>query len=264
MGEHVQVCQLCEEPAALRESHVIPRSYYRRLKKEGGGSGQLVSIKYDGNSPPAKSNSNPTEKLLCSTCEKFLDREYEKYGTRALISAKNTTVFEDYINVKNFKYKKAFLYFASILWRASISMLPEFQRANLTPKLNEHLRRCIKGRTFRIDKNLSLNDYLRISVLRVVDKEGVIEDSIIKNMLMTFGVEPGSESEVTLLYYFMVDGFVVCYLFYAHGVGSRPVTPMSGVLVNRNRIKIPKVDVTELKQIHEAFSYVSKLSNRSV
>lgn len=261
MVEHDQLCQLCKRPAVLRESHVIPRSYYRRLKR--GGGGQLISIKYDGSSSPTKSNSNPTEKLLCGPCEKFLDREYEKYGTRALISTRNTTVFHDHINVKKFEYKKAFLYFVSILWRASISTLPEFQRANLTPKLNEHLRRCIKGRTFRIDKNWSLNDYLRISVLRVVDKEGVIEDNIIKNMLMTFGVEPGSESEVTLLYYFMVDGFVICYLFYGRGVGSRPVRPMSGILVNRNRIKIPKVDVTELKQIHEAFAYVSTFSNSS-
>ena len=97
----------------------------------------------------------------------------------------------------------------------------------------------------------------------MVDKEGVIEDNIIKNMLMTFGVEPGSESEVTLLYYFMVDGFVICYLFYGRGVGSMPVGHMSGILVNRNRIKIPKVDVTELKQIHEAFAYVSKFSSSS-
>ena len=261
MEEHDQLCQLCKEPAVLRESHVIPRSYYRRLKR--GGGGQLVSIKYDGSSPPTKSNSNPTENLLCSACEKFLNREYEKYGTRALINTRNITVFDDHINVKRFEYKKAFLYFASILWRASISTLPEFQRANLTPRLNEHLRCCIKGRTFKINNLLNLNDYLRISVLRVVDKEGLIEDDIIKNMLLTFGVEPGSESEVTLMYYFMVDGFVICYLFYAHGVGSKPVRPMSGILMNRNRIKIPKVDVTELKQIHEAFAYISTFSNSS-
>lgn len=261
MVEQDPLCQLCKEPAVLRESHVIPRSYYRRLKR--GGGGQLISIKYDGASSPAKRNSNPTEKLLCGACEKFLGREYEKYGTRALISTRNTTTFGDYINVKKFEYKKAFLYFSSILWRASISTLPEFQRVNLTPKINEHLRRCIKGRTFRVDQSFSLNDYLRISVLRVVDKEGFIEDDIIKNTLMTFGVEPGSESDAALLYYFMVDGFVICYLFCGRGVGSMPVGHMSGILVNRNRIKVPKVNVTELKQIHEAFAYISTFSNSS-
>lgn len=259
MEKLAQTCQLCKESAALVESHVIPRSYYRRLKR--GGGGQLISIKYDGISSPVRSNSNPTEMLLCSTCEKFLDSAYEKYGTRALINTSRTTSFDSYINVKKFEYKKAFLYFVSILWRASVSTLPEFQRATLTPRVNELLRRCIKSDTLRIDRSFSLNDFLSISVLRVVDKKGIIEDSTIKKVLMTFGVEPGSESERTLLYYFMVDGFVICYLFDGRGIDSRSFRPMSGMLVNRNRIQIPKVDVTDLKQIHEAFSYISRLSN---
>lgn len=257
MTEVEMICRLCEKPKSLQRSHVIPRSYYKRLKRCGGG--QLVSISYAEQTGPKKSNSNPTEELLCSSCEQFLDREYEKYGTRALINPKRTTIFHDYISVKKFEYQKAFLYFSSILWRASISTLPDFQSVRLTPKLNEVLRHCIKNKSLKVNKNIRLSDYLKISVLRVVDRENILEDEIIKNTLMTFGVEPGSEESATILYYFMVDGFLICYLFYGRGLESSTSGVVSGVLENKNRIRIPKVEVTDLKQIHDAFAYISNL-----
>ena len=65
------------------------------------------------------------------------------------------------------------------------------------------------------------------------------------------------EEEDGMVYYFMINGFLICYFFSVeadiHKVRSRRIV---GQLINRHQIKIPKVEVSDLKQVNESFRVV--------
>ena len=117
----VGICALCQEKKELAKSHVVPKSYFKRLKGKEGK--QAVSVLCDGASMPEMTNANPNEYLLCGGCEEFLNENYEKYGTRLLVRHKEIVKFSRSVTLRNFDYERAYLFFLSIIWRASESTL---------------------------------------------------------------------------------------------------------------------------------------------
>jgi hypothetical protein len=71
-------CKLCGEAEILKESHIIPRSFFKTAKR---GSGQLVVADGVKDSVPIKSNADWKELLFCNNCEQTLSNLYENYGT---------------------------------------------------------------------------------------------------------------------------------------------------------------------------------------
>lgn len=249
-------CKLCGEPKPLQRSHIIPRSYYRRLKK--GSGGQLVKITNDEESLPVISNSDPKDRLLCQDCERFFDKYYEKLGTQLFKPRPSTVVMSDYIKIKKFKYREIFLYFVSILWRASSSRLPQYQGIDLGD-FGENMRHCLRERSLSINSSVRLDHFLKICVIRVVDKSGTLPDGVIKKCLMDMNLERGNALHDGMMYFFMVDGFLVCYLLKV----ERDFELQKGVkylsqLLDRSTIRIQKVDFRELRQLSEMFATASR------
>lgn len=121
------------------ESHSIPRSYFKRLKKD---SPQLMIIQKG--SKPKLENIDPKEPLLCFECEQFISNEYESYGTRLLRNPHNIRKNSDHIIVNSFNYKRFYLFLLSILWRASISKNVHYSSVNGVPELDDLMRHCIQ------------------------------------------------------------------------------------------------------------------------
>ena len=108
-------CKLCDSLDELQESHIIPRSIFKSLKRK---SGQLAKVNGVSGTPLVKENSDLKEPLLCKNCEQFLSVSYEQYGTRLFKNPNGVTKKENHIEFANFEYEKYYLYLLSILWRA--------------------------------------------------------------------------------------------------------------------------------------------------
>ncbi|WP_404389959.1 hypothetical protein [Pseudoalteromonas phenolica] len=238
-------CKLCGSLEPLQESHIIPRSYYRKLKN---GDGQLIAVTCDEFSQPKKMNSDPKEKLLCLSCERHLDENFEKYGTRLFQDYKNVKKTRNYIEFNGFKYEEYYLFLVSILWRASVSTLSEFSRVILTDKINKWLANCIERKTLRLDGSIKLDDILNICILRIVDTKTGIDDDTIKGVLLNIGVDTENNG---LVFYFMISGFLIAYNFDLSPHIRKP--KLTGQLIKRSKLKVPKAELTELTEIKNAF-----------
>lgn len=249
------VCKLCGSKKPLQLSHIIPKSYFRALKS---GNGQLVSVTCDSDSVPKKSNTDPKEKLLCRECEQFLGEKYEQYGTRLFKSSRGIKDTKNYIELNGFKYTEYYLFLISILWRASLSSLKAFSNVALEQKLEDLLASCIRAKSLKLNTSLKLDHFIRISVLRVVDTKCGLDDNIISKVLMHFGVEAGGAPQDGLVYYFMIDGFFIgYYLAVGSDIHATRTLRIRGQLINSCEIKIPKIEVSELKQVYETFRVIS-------
>jgi len=85
----------------------------------------------------------PKEYLLCDKCEQKIGR-YEKYYKEAVhLSRHKIEIIQDgkVAIIRNLDYKKTKLFLLSILWRMSISSLPQF--ANVSLVNNEEVIRKI-------------------------------------------------------------------------------------------------------------------------
>ncbi|MDD9200789.1 hypothetical protein [Aliivibrio sp. S2MY1] len=245
------VCKLCGGKDPLQKSHIIPKSYLRGLKQ---GNGQLVSIVCDDESPPKKVNSDPKEKLLCRNCEQFISDNYEKYGTRLFKSSQGVKKARRYVELNGFKYTEYYLFLISILWRASVSTLTTFSNIELTERVEDALASCIRNKSIKINTSLKLDHFVRISVLRVIDTKCGVDDDVIQSAFLHLGVEAGKTPKEGLIYYFMINGFLICYHFGTetdlHTIRTKR---LAGQLLNRSQIRIPKVEISDLKQVHDAF-----------
>lgn len=247
-------CKLCGEESVLQKSHIIPKSYLKGLKK---GAGQLMLVVCDETTPPKRTNSDPKEKLLCRNCERFLSDNYEKYGTRLFKSSRGVKKARKYVELNGFKYTEYYLFLISILWRASVSSLDEFSNVQLQDQLENILASAIKNKSIKLQTSLRLDHFVRISVLRVVDSKSGISDDVIRSVLLHFGVEHGETVQDGMVYYFMISGFLICY-FLSVGKEIHDVRTMRirRQLVNRTQIKIPKVELSDLKQVYDSFKVV--------
>ncbi len=243
---------MCGSEEEIRKSHIIPRSYFKYIKSSDG---QLVRVTIDDATSVSNTNGNPTEFLLCSKCEQFISAEYEKYGTRLFKDSKNVQKAKTYITFNGFKYKQFYLYLISILWRASISSLPEFKSVNLHEELNDILRQHLINKTIKINTSYRLDHFIKISVLRMIDSTNSINDDIIKSILMTINIDRSPDNKSDFAYYFMVDGFLIIYYI---NLSNDPHTirtkKIYGQLKDRTQISIPKEEIHNLKQISDAFS----------
>lgn len=203
------ICKLCLEDKDLLESHSIPKSYFKRLKKNDP---QLIVVQKG--SKPKRENIDPKEPLLCFECEQFISQEYESYGIRLLRDHRNIRKNSDHIIIGHFDYKRFYLFLLSILWRASISKSVHYSSVNGVPELDGLMRHCIKQKQLRINKlsHLKVDDFIRICMFRLIDSTNNIEDHVIKSVLSNFAYI-NVEQVKGVTWYFIVEGFVIFYVF---------------------------------------------------
>ncbi|MEZ8274055.1 hypothetical protein AB6C54_22735 [Vibrio splendidus] len=198
----MDICRLCNKKADFQRSHIVPSSLFKSVK---AGEPQLYV--FEEHTRPVYRNVDPKERLLCRNCEQFLSSNYEQYGTALTRKPKNVIKHKEHIEFKKFNYKKWYLYYLSILWRASISSLKEFSSIELGD-LAAVLKKCIWDNELHLGDGFSLDDFIVITMFRVIDKSSRIEDSAIKNiMLNPVRIDDGDD----VLFFFMANGFLIQY-----------------------------------------------------
>lgn len=63
------ICRLCLKDTQLRDSHIIPRYFIKKVK---GQSAQLIKMNVGTSSKPKLENADWKEKLFCGDCEQLL------------------------------------------------------------------------------------------------------------------------------------------------------------------------------------------------
>ncbi|MGL5525552.1 MAG: hypothetical protein ACRDCY_17530 [Aeromonas veronii] len=249
----IKMCRLCEAEKELQLSHIIPRSLIKRRKLNG------QTIRFTVGEGAKKENYDPKEFLLCHECEQYISNEFEYYGIDLLRNRSNVKKVEGGIIFNNFNYSKFYLFLTSILWRASISTIPIFKHIDLRSELNDLIRSCILKNTLKIQTSIRLSHIVKISILRVVDKNDDIND-LLKGVLFNLNYEC-SQNQID--YYFMVDGFLIIYNLTLHkDIHELRCDRIYAQLKNTRQLFVPTCDFRNFPQIYNAFSSMADEARR--
>lgn len=249
----VKGCRLCLKDLPLLQSHIIPSAVIVQTKRidERRTASQLVVTKTDPDSRPTLENFDPKEPLCCQACETLLRSQYEDYGTKILNPERAVIHHRTAVIMEGLDYPTFYLYLLSILWRASVSSLPDFQNIKIRPSLEEMMRRVIYHKTLHCNLEYRIDDVVKIFVFKVIDKREKLKQKHIDKALFL----PGTElKEGTTLHYFMSGGYLICYLILPADLGKTlPVLKNDGQLGPGRWYKFPKVDIANFGQIANGF-----------
>lgn len=124
------ICALCRKPAALVDSHVLPELLYKP-SYDNSHRAIIVHVEDEWKGSIRK---GLREKLLCTPCEAKLS-VYESYFShiwfRSSSRLRPATLTTQITRCSGLDYKKFKLFCLSLLWRASVSKLPQFADADL-------------------------------------------------------------------------------------------------------------------------------------
>lgn len=129
----VITCRGCHNECHGVKSHIIPESFFRLIR------GEENTLKIISNTPGEYAKKAPIgvydTAILCRNCEKVFAK-YDDYGARVLLNKDNLLPIE--INGNTIGYRLVGidtslikLFFVSVLWRASVSTMPFYQKVSL-------------------------------------------------------------------------------------------------------------------------------------
>ena len=245
----MEICRLCSKEAVLQRSHIVPSSLLKSVK---AGESQLYV--FEENTKPVYRNVDPKEKLLCRDCEQFLSVNYEQYGTTLTKNPKNVVKYKEHVKFKKFDYKKWYLYHLSILWRASISSLKEFSSIELGRDFERIIQQCIWANCLHLGGSFSLDDFITITMCRVIDKSSRINDDAIKNIMLN---PVRNDDNRDVMFFFMANGFLVQFrLNKNHFEQLRHKSERRSDLDRNMQRFVRKVDITESPFLLYNFSWL--------
>ncbi|MDA3884496.1 MAG: hypothetical protein PF638_02775 [Candidatus Delongbacteria bacterium] len=142
MCNQKKICVLCKQERIIRNSHIIPESFYKHINIYSNH--KFYQITTDGKESDIRfKQKGVREYMLCDDCEKLLNDSYEKYAENLFFKNCQLENYVDHIELLNTDSNKIKLFILSVLYRASVSTLYFFKEVTLTPLQNEHLREMI-------------------------------------------------------------------------------------------------------------------------
>jgi hypothetical protein len=137
-------CALCLKDRPLVDSHIIPEALCRQFKETGG----IIEIETGrGNIRPVQ-KSSLRDRLLCTECEGFVNREYEHPFTRRWL---DQSALPDVVRpgssvvVEDIDYRRFKLFHLLNLWRASAARSEQFANTDLGPHEDRIRRMLVDG-----------------------------------------------------------------------------------------------------------------------
>jgi hypothetical protein len=126
----ISKCKLCLNESELHKSHIIPEFMYKPLYDDKHRFSRLTAKLPQDHKYLQK---GIREYLLCSKCEEKLSN-YEKYAADLLFQKSDCfRKYNDAIVFKEINYKLFKLFQLSIIWRASVCNMREFESVRLGP-----------------------------------------------------------------------------------------------------------------------------------
>jgi len=240
----MDACSLCLENKPLSDSHIIPRSFFHKIKN---GIPQLIKLNTDPKISPALDNANWNEPLLCADCEHFLNVTYENSQLSFFRNYKSVSKSHAKLTYHNLNFKKFYIMWLSIIWRASISRLPEFSKVDLGADINELIRYVILSENIT-PHGADITDHIKIGLTRIKPLAGM-DEQVVRKMLTSPILE---ESPSGFNFYFMVEGFLVFYIF--SPIYQHLPPPYFGEIKKSRFLRIPRIDIAQSKHATRLFN----------
>lgn len=127
------ICKFCGQEKKLIKAHIIPRNFYLDYKNE-----QYMEVDELSGKFTIKQNGSYDKNILCAECDGKILGKFDQEGYRILLDEiyKHCLYHDDKIKIYNltseyYDYNKFRRFFISILWKASISSLPEYSHIQL-------------------------------------------------------------------------------------------------------------------------------------
>lgn len=123
------ICKLCQKPAKLKYSHIIPEFCYDPIYDDKHRFNIVGNVR---SSRQRNLQKGLREYLLCGACEQKIGK-WESYVSRIFsgtVEVAGSRTGET-ISLAGLLYAPLKLFLLSLLWRAGVSTLPVFQEANL-------------------------------------------------------------------------------------------------------------------------------------
>lgn len=141
------ICKFCQQEKKLIKAHVIPESFFRRLR-DGENPPRLLTAK-EGIYPKRASKGVYDPNILCIDCERQFG-DWDNYGQKFLAEEPigEPKVIGSKIvgyEVPHYNYPELKLFFISLVWRASVSTHPFYERIRLGPH-EEVVKRLVEHR----------------------------------------------------------------------------------------------------------------------
>lgn len=227
-------CALCLEFKHLQNSHIIPNSSFRKIKKNG------KAILVSADKPVSNTQDSWYEPQLCEDCEKLLSK-FEVYALSVLREKNVKTIINDKsISFVDIDVQKIQLFFLSIFWRAANSEKSEYKRVCLPEPWNNELRQYILS-----NKSVPLNSVtVKISYLTHHGQRNSDNEKALKGMIaMPFHRE---HLYNRFSFCFLMEGFFI--EFFTPGFGFKRegiVNPKRNVIT---MLFINEYDIPEFRE----------------
>ena len=253
-------CRLCDKAGKLCRSHILPKSFTRRMR---AGSPQVAAVYMRKEPNAVKSNGEHAEYLLCSACEHLLKIKYEDYGTRIFVEKNSIEDGGKNVLIRGFRYNTFYLFVVSIMWRASVSSLEIYKSSQPLSEFGRLFKPCILNETLNVSSlpGVVLNKFLKISVQRIFDHTSQIPQHSLDSIIYGANVSRGEVVEDGVHFFFMVDGYLVCASLFPLNSPHADNWLVGGRVINRSTLKIPKVSFYEIKEIYEGISAIATTTN---
>lgn len=169
-------CRNCRKEKSLRRSHAIPNGFFKPLAR--GSRGQFIEIT-DGPSDARTSQDSGREFLLCDTCERIFDEQFDRPiidEVRRIRSALTKGVNQIESDVERVKSG-----LASIIWRASESEARIYE----SYKLSQKIRNELFEEMYNSNSLGRLFSYGIQPIFDAKDNDGRIYNEIIEKFIVT-------------------------------------------------------------------------------
>ncbi len=195
-------CRLCNGEKPLKESHIIPRFFYRPM--EWNGNNFRYQILGVHSIRVITGQGGIKERLLCEDCELKFSR-FENYVSRTLYGGLELT-FSKLTNrtwlISGLDYNKFKLFQLSILWRASVSSQEFFESVRLGEKHESEISKML------LDQNPGPPEKYLCILVAIIFDGNVIDDFILNP---TYIRQDGHR-----VYRFIFGGFAWAYFVSSH------------------------------------------------
>ena len=136
------ICRLCLKDRKLADSHIIPEFIYKSMYDKNHRFLEMPDVDVG---KVGYQQKGYREQLLCfgrDGCENRLNHYYEQYARKLFVDSlpPPESPNSKRLVFKSLKYGRFKLFILSVLWRASISSHPMFERINLGDVHEEKIR----------------------------------------------------------------------------------------------------------------------------
>jgi len=137
------VCNLCLQDRDLVEGHVFPEFLYAELYDPA--THKFHQLHTDVSRRNLRRSKGLYERLMCNDCDNRIISGYESHASKVLNGGTEIPIVDepDRILVGGLDYSNFKLFQISLLWRAVISTMEEFQAAKTTAAHAERMRRML-------------------------------------------------------------------------------------------------------------------------